>query len=83
MSELGHQLPRRPAKGAAALHPITDTKADDCRGRDGPQADTLRRDNLHRHSITSSALTKIEGGTVRPSTLAVLVFTAISNFTGT
>jgi hypothetical protein len=33
------------------------------------------------HSITSSARTKIDGGTVRPSALAVLPFTAISNFT--
>ena len=35
------------------------------------------------HSITSSARSRIDGGTVRPSALAVLVFTAISNFTGT
>ena len=35
------------------------------------------------HSITSSARTRIDGGTVRPSTLAVLAFTAISYFTGT
>src|SRR5262245_27729938 len=35
------------------------------------------------HSITSSARNKIDGGTVRPSALAVLAFTAISNFTGT
>ena len=35
------------------------------------------------HSITSSARTKIDGGTVRPSAWAVLAFTAISNFTGT
>ena len=35
------------------------------------------------HSITSSARTKIDGGTVRPSALAVLAFTTISNFTGT
>jgi hypothetical protein len=36
-----------------------------------------------RYSITSSARNKIEGGTVRLSTLAVLAFTASSNFTGT
>jgi len=35
------------------------------------------------YSTTSSARNKIEGGTVRPSFLAVLAFTAISNFTGT
>jgi hypothetical protein len=33
----GHELPLRPAKGAAALRPITDTRADDRRGRDGPK----------------------------------------------
>jgi hypothetical protein len=38
---------------------------------------------LRAYSITSSARTKIDGGTVRPSALAVLAFTAISNFTGT
>jgi hypothetical protein len=43
-----------------------------------------KRDDLAAvHSITSSARTKIDGGTVRPSALAVLAFTAISNFTGT
>ena len=34
MSLLGHQLPRGPARGAAALLPITDTKAIDWRGRE-------------------------------------------------
>ena len=38
---------------------------------------------LRAYSITSSARTKIDGGTVRPSALAVLAFTTISNFTGT
>src|SRR6516225_5702514 len=37
----------------------------------------------HLHSMTSSARSRIDGGTVRPSALAVLAFTAISNFTGT
>ena len=36
----------------------------------------------HRYSITSSALNNIDDGTVRPRALAVLAFTAISNFTG-
>ena len=35
-----------------------------------------------RYSITSSARIKIDGGTARPSALAVLRFTAISNFVG-
>ena len=38
---------------------------------------------FYRYSTTSSALNKIEGGTVRPSALAILTCTAISNFTGT
>jgi hypothetical protein len=35
------------------------------------------------YSITSSASNRSDAGTVRPSTLAVLTFSAISNFTGT
>jgi hypothetical protein len=35
------------------------------------------------HSITSSALSKIDCGTVSPSAFAVLRFTAISNLVGT
>jgi len=35
------------------------------------------------HSMTSLALSKIDEGTVRPSALAVLRFTIISNFVGT
>jgi hypothetical protein len=45
---------------------------------------TEQRDELAPfHSITSSARNKIDGGTVRPSVLAVFAFKAISNFTGT
>jgi putative ABC transport system substrate-binding protein len=35
-----------------------------------------------RHSITSSARSRIDGGTARPSALAVLRFTTISNLVG-
>jgi len=51
----------------------------------GPDFHRLDRTSFawRTHSITSSARTKIDGGTVRPSALAVLAFTAISNFTGT
>ena len=35
------------------------------------------------YSITSSALNRMDGGTVSASALAVFKFTAISNFTGT
>jgi len=38
--------------------------------------------NRPLHSITSSARSKIDGGTVRPSALAVLRFTTISNLVG-
>ena len=34
------------------------------------------------HSITSSAMARSKGGTARPSALAVLRFTTISNFVG-
>src|SRR5258706_12546841 len=37
---------------------------------------------LH-HSITSSARNRSDGGTERPSALAILTLIAISNFTGT
>jgi hypothetical protein len=36
----------------------------------------------HRHSITSSARSIIDGGTARPSAVAVLRFTTISNLVG-
>ena len=35
-----------------------------------------------RYSMTSSARSRIDGGTARPSALAVLRFTTISNLTG-
>src|SRR6516164_10426337 len=43
-----------------------------------------KRDELaaSNHSITSSARVSMVGGTMRPSALAVLRFTAISNFVG-
>src|SRR5262249_46000533 len=41
------------------------------------------RDDLAAfHSITSSARSRIDGGTARPSAFAVLRFTTISNFVG-
>src|SRR6516165_1861068 len=45
---------------------------------------TEKRDEVAppHHSITSSARSKIDCGTVRPSALAVLRFTAISNLVG-
>jgi hypothetical protein len=56
MSVPGHELPRRPAKGAAALRAVTDTKADDWRGREGPRADipTATNQNSSRKSRRSS-----------------------------
>src|ERR1700719_563597 len=52
MSQVGHELPRRPAKGAAVLRPITDTKADNWRGRDEPCVDGSE---LARRIFTSQA----------------------------
>jgi hypothetical protein len=43
---------------------------------------TPARSNARFHSITSSARTKINCGTVRPSALAVLRLTTSSNFVG-
>jgi hypothetical protein len=43
-----------------------------------------QRDELASlHSITSSARRRIDCGSLRPSALAVLAFTIISNLTGT
>jgi hypothetical protein len=44
-----------------------------------PRATGILRDELLNIEIRVSS----DGGTVRPSALAVLAFTAISNFTGT
>ena len=42
-----------------------------------------KRDDLAAiHSITSSARSRIDGGTVSPSAVAVLRFTTISNLVG-
>src|SRR4051794_2777954 len=46
-------------------------------------ADEPGNDLSPPHSITSLALNRMEVGTVRPSALAALTFTAISNLTGT
>jgi hypothetical protein len=43
---------------------------------------SAKSDNSNHHSITSSARSRIDGGTARPRALAVLRFTAISNFVG-
>src|SRR6266566_6300061 len=56
------------------LYPSTADAAD---GRDGPGTD-----KTSSYSITSSARSRIDGGTARPSALAVLRFTTISNFVG-
>ena len=42
----------------------------------------MHRNKLHPHSITPSALSRIDGGTVRPSIFAVLRLTIIKYFTG-
>jgi hypothetical protein len=54
------------------------------RAASGRRSPAETRDELPAfdHSITSSALSKIDCGTVRPSALAVLRFTTISSFVG-
>jgi hypothetical protein len=42
-------------------------------------SETVGRDRAARHSITSSARSSIDGGIARPSALAVLRFTTMSN----
>jgi hypothetical protein len=79
MSAKGHELPRQTATWRGSF--IPDNRHE---GEVSARPGWAKKRTLACcHSITSSARTKIEGGTVRPSTLAVLVFTAISNFTGT
>jgi hypothetical protein len=73
----------RPPVAMSALPP----KADMCSALAyvcfGPKADSCEAAKKFRYSITSSARNNIDGGTVSPRALAVLTFTAISNFTGT
>ena len=52
------------------------------RGRDLRHVAALRWDTLERYSITSSARASSVGGTVRPSTLAVIRLTTRSNLVG-
>ena len=77
MSALGQKRTWRDQIAMSALPPIADIARGGLDVRFGPKAD------IRRYSITSSASSNIDGGTVSPSVLAVLAFTAISNFTGT
>ena len=78
MSELGQERRIGAARNISALPPRADVGADIVE----PSV-SARLGHWPDYSITSSARTRIDGGTVRPSALAVLAFTAISNFTGT
>jgi hypothetical protein len=55
---------------------------DKLRGRSRSRAPEPRNEISPFHSITWSARSRIEGGTVRPSALAVLRLTTISNLVG-
>jgi len=46
---MGHELPRREARGAAALRPTSDMKTDCARGRDWPRPD--ERDDLYEQKM--------------------------------
>src|SRR5262249_24762377 len=64
------------APHAVALLRARQERPRDCRA-------TEQRDKIPpSHSITSSARSRIDWGTVRPSALAVLRLTTISNFVG-
>ena len=52
------------------------------RGRAAEERDRLATIDGRDHSITSSARSIIDGGMARPSAVAVLRFTTISNFFG-
>jgi hypothetical protein len=52
------------------------------RRRTAEERDRLAAIDAHGHSITSSARSIIDGGIARPSAVAVLRFTTISNFVG-
>ena len=47
---MGHEPPPRPVAGAAAIHPIH-TKADDRRGRSGPETSHIHRQRALRGNI--------------------------------
>jgi len=76
LSAVGH-LRRGHVDGMSAFAPIATKLLREGNGRKGPIGDIA-----FRHSMTSSAVASSEGGTVRPSALAVLVFRPISYLTG-
>jgi hypothetical protein len=68
-----------PADGDTA---VTRRKGEIARAASGYAAAPTPAINSRRHSITSSARSRINGGTARSSALAVLRFRTISNFLG-
>src|SRR5450432_1987420 len=76
--------PSTPCRSPGALRSTPNIGHRDV-GRVGPLSARKRlmhRSKQHRYSITSSARTSNEGGTVRPSALAVFILITSSNLVG-
>src|SRR6516162_9579759 len=80
------QLPARAARqlpDQSTTLRVDSSSTDDSRLRGAlPQPDSCSAANIAYYSITSSARASSMGGTLRPSALAVLRFTAKSNLVG-
>src|SRR5579862_3742506 len=75
-----HHPPRWSLAGAAAIHLLSDRKANNRRGRFGPLPGMSNRSKAARYSITSSAVASRPEETARPSALAVFRLMTKSNF---
>src|SRR4029077_3589191 len=72
----------RPHQHAEAAHPALRLRLCSERSRRQRRGDACEEFAPRRHSITSSARARIDGGTVRPSVFAVLRLTTSSNVVG-
>src|SRR5215469_6452445 len=81
MFALGHKQTLEHVRVMSALPPKADIAERECHVRFVPKADILRCGRDWRYSITSSAATSIDCGTVIPSALAVLRLMTNSSFT--
>jgi hypothetical protein len=66
----------------SSTRPVHDAIVAERPGRGRQSEQERRQAHTPAYSITSSARTRIDGGTLRLSALAVLAFNAISNRTG-
>src|SRR5215468_1052749 len=82
MSASGQKQTYAAHNGMSALHPIADMCGAATNVRYGPKADSCSAAKFHFYSITSSARASSDGGTVRPSALAVLRLITSSNLVG-